>query len=143
MFKFSNSTKIRIVISIVLSLLFLVMIGRKKREEFNNMNTSINGSINNQRVVYGNRNPLEYSENESSILGNKINLNDDNNLSNLELKNIKERNSEESCNMSNKSTNDQERIITENMLNAQAKLKALIKEKNINVGTLNHDTICA
>ena len=42
------------------------MIGRKKREEFNNMNSNINSSKNNHRVVYGNRNPLEFSENEDS-----------------------------------------------------------------------------
>ena len=113
-----TSTIVKLSAAIFLCIIFLALIGKKTRENFDSMNQS-----------YGNANPDESRSMNINGSGYPISAEDDNHLSNLNLNKRHELPTNRFCTLSNKTDEDRNAAIQREATEAKQQLDAYLKKK--------------
>ena len=119
-------TKVKIGISILISILLLAAIARKTRENFQ---AEINApNLIDSSRVFGNRNPEEIFQEDMTKLGFKIIEEDDNNLANLNTTKVNP-NETRTCVLSSKTDEERNLAIQKDVREAKSQLDKIIEQK--------------
>ncbi len=127
-----TSTIVKICSAIFLCLIFLALIGKKRRETFEQ---------------FGNANPDESRSMEINGGGYTISDEDDNHLSNLDLDKKYELPTNRFCQLSNKTDEQREGAIQQEAMKAKAQLDAYLKreiekQKEVQISSRDKATPC-
>jgi len=117
-----TSTKIKISAAVFLCILFLALIGKKSRENFEHFKNS-------QREVYGNQNPDPNDSYNTMHQGYEINYEDDNHLSNLENYQPELNKQNVFCTISEKTDEQRHQAIAREAADAKNQLRAYLNRE--------------
>jgi len=125
-----TSTKVKLSAAVFLCVIFLALIGKKSRENFEHFQ-------NNQRQVYGNQNPDPSNRYETMHNGYDINYNDDNHLSNLETYENPVDQQNVFCTISEKTDEDRHQAILKEAVDAKNQLREYLNRESKKLSNLN------
>lgn len=121
--KLTFSTKMKLAFSILLCILFIALIGRKQRENFQNQQNKTNTML---KIPAELRNPQGVVEENLNTLGYDIDATDTmkNEITSLGLNN-----NNVNCKLSNKTNEERKNNVEANFLEAKKQLKAEIEKR--------------